>query len=66
MGHWEELAYLDKLARERMDREDRVKAALGNTNNPNNLPSYGANDGSGEVADDELPLIPTIAEVDDE
>ena len=49
-----------------MDREDRVKIALENTNNPNNLPSYGANDGSGEVADDELPMIPTIEEVDDE
>ncbi len=49
-----------------MDREDRVKIALENTNNPNNLPSYGANNGSGEVADGELPLIPTIEEVEDE
>ena len=50
-----------------MDREDRVQAALRNTNNPNNRPSYGHNNGNGEVADDELPLLPTMeAEESDE
>lgn len=46
--------------------EERVpiEHALAMTNNPNNRPDYGHNDGDGEVADDELPLIPTMEEED--
>ena len=54
------------IRRVHMDRENRIKIALANTNNPNNRPSWGFNNGNGEVADDLLPLIPTLEEVDDE
>ena len=42
-----------------------MRVALENTNNPKFTTSYGINNGSGEVADDELSMIPTIEEVDD-
>lgn len=38
----------------------RVRIALENTNNPNHQTSWGYNDGSGEVTDDALPMIPTL------
>lgn len=46
--------------------EERVpiEHALAMTNNPNHQPDYGYNNGNGEVADDELPMIPTMEEED--